>query len=1633
MAGSGSIDDRIVSMTFDNAVFEQKLTQTIASLDKLRASLDFANSTKGMQDLGNATKNFDMTHMAASVEGVSAKFIGLATIGITALANLTTRAIEAGATFAKSLTLGPITEGFGEFELKMGSIQTIMAGSGASLEEVNQKLQDLNAYSDRTIYSFRDMTSNIGKFTNAGVGLTESVGAIQGVANVAALAGANSEEASRAMYNFAQALSTGSVKLIDWKSIELANMGTVEFKQQIIDTAVAMGTLNKASDGTLTTLKGTEVTTKNFASTLNEAWFTSDVLTTTLGKFSDTSTEIGQRASKAATQIKTFSQMLSTMKESVGSGWATTFENIFGNFDQGTALWTSINDSFSKVVGSSADARNLMLKTWNDFGSRTVFFESLGDILGYLGDIIKPIKEAFRDIFPKKTGEDLIRLTQQFALWTDKLKIGGDTAKAIKTAFGALFAILDIGWEIVKGLAKVFFALADAVITIVSPLLRLAAGSGSVVTGFHEMLVEGGGIQAFFKGITSFIETAADAIGDFIGVIASFIGKLIPDLSGATEGFSKFWTALSSGFTQDEGGTWFENLALGIRNAVDAIKDFFDSISFGGSKKDELKETTEELDKTAGLATRLWETLKNVFRQIGDVFDGIIGGIGDAFKGLGNAIASALGTGNFDMVFDVLKTGLLGGILVYIRKFFRQGLKLDLGQGALFDKIGTMLDTVTAGLKSLQANVRADTLLKIASAMGILALAIIALSMVDAAALAKSMAAISAGFVQLTSVMLVLERSSMGGGSIKIMAMATAMIALSIAMALLVIPIKMLSTMSWQELAKGLIGVSVGMLVMSKAASAIGTTAGPGMVRAGAAMILISGALIVLAYAIKKFSEMNLTEMAFGMIQAGIGIGILIMAMRAMPDDIAKKGLGLLILALSLKSLANVVQLFAGISFGVLAKGFLSISVGLAAIGIAMQTMPDDMIQKSAALVAISAAMYIMGKVVEQIGSLPFGTLIKGVGGLAAMLAILAVAVLAMDQAEGGVAGLIAAAAGLLIIGHAIEQVGSIPFGELLKGIAGLAAALAVLTIASAAAPALMTLGTALLLIGGGLALVGIGIAAAGKGFELLAKFGGAGIEHLVNALQAFIREMPQFISAFVEGLIEAFVQIGNQAPKLVDTVKKLLLALLDAVSEIVPKIAKTLGEIISSFLKLVRQKVPEFVKTGFTMLMGFLEGLRKNIRHVVIVAAEIVSGFLDGLADEAPNMVSSIFNLFREIIKGVAYELGKSTTLFVDVGIALIDGLVDGVTQTLGKLLNFFIELPGKILGIVTDALGITSPSTKFLEIGVNIITGLLNGLIETVPKVLSWFIQLPLDILKAIGSLVTTLVPKGIELIVGFLKGIVDKAVDVLTWFAGLAGLILGKIGDATKWLVEKGKDILVGLLNGIKNKMEDVMYWFAGLPGTILGWLSGAIDWLFQVGKDIIQGLWNGVKQKWDALKGWFEDKAALIPRIFEDGTQSWSPSRLMHTIGEDVMLGLGNGLKAEWVPVSRWLDKTAGSITEKTKSAMNQTISALADNLDTMNEFNPTITPVLDLTKVNAEAKNLDRYLNISAIQPTVSMSRANVIASTASLTDTETDEGISEPKDVSFIQNIYAPEALSTNDIYRNTKSQIALAKEELKI
>lgn len=438
----GKSDDYIIKMRLDDSDYSSKAKQTVESLEEINKKAKMKDAQDGFKNLNKEISNTKLTGLAGAIKNISDRFTNMGVIGTAALMRITNEAITAGTRLVKSLTIDPIKSGFQEYELKMNSVQTIMASTGKSVGVVNKYLEELNKYSDDTIYSFSDMTSSIGKFTNNGVKLNDAVAAIKGIANEAALSGANANEASRAMYNFSQAISAGSVKLIDWKSIENANMATKGFKEELIKTALELGTIKKKFKGYETVTKNAKGetsdlfnATKHFNDSLAYQWITTDVLTKTLAKYADKNTDIGKKAFEAATQVKTLTMGMDTLKEAAQSGWGETSQIIFGDIKQSVQLWTGFTNAIGGLIDKSSKERNKFLKQslssgWEQFALK------VPDANKFKAAYIKIAKESGK--FKGKSKEDLDD-TYTFLKTLEKEKVSrDDIVKALEKQYKGL-------------------------------------------------------------------------------------------------------------------------------------------------------------------------------------------------------------------------------------------------------------------------------------------------------------------------------------------------------------------------------------------------------------------------------------------------------------------------------------------------------------------------------------------------------------------------------------------------------------------------------------------------------------------------------------------------------------------------------------------------------------------------------------------------------------------------------------------------------------------------------------------------------------------------------------------------------------------------------------------------------------------------------------------------------------------------------------------------------------------------------------------------------------------------------------------------------------------------------------------
>lgn len=444
---STTIDERVVEMRFDNKHFEQNVNQTLSTLDKLKAKLNLPGASKSLEGVQKAANNVNMNGLSGAIDTVQAKFSAMQVIGVTALANITNSAVNAGKRMISALTIDPVKTGFKEYETQMNAVQTILANTqskGSTIEDVNAALAELNTYADKTIYNFTEMTRNIGTFTAAGVDLQTSTNAIQGIANLAAVSGSSSQQASTAMYQLSQALAAGTVKLMDWNSVVNAGMGGQIFQDALKKTSEELGT-------------GAEAAIKasgSFRESLRDGWLTSEVLTETLKKFTTSganeyiseftglsveaieaelkkvegienetdalekaaeaiakksgkdkdaileSLKFAKTAEDAATKVKTFTQLWDVLKEAAQSGWAKTWQLLIGDFKEAKALLSPLADLLVGFINKMSDARNVILGSalGKGFTSLIEKFQDIGKTASKVTDPIKNVVDSVTDL-----------------------------------------------------------------------------------------------------------------------------------------------------------------------------------------------------------------------------------------------------------------------------------------------------------------------------------------------------------------------------------------------------------------------------------------------------------------------------------------------------------------------------------------------------------------------------------------------------------------------------------------------------------------------------------------------------------------------------------------------------------------------------------------------------------------------------------------------------------------------------------------------------------------------------------------------------------------------------------------------------------------------------------------------------------------------------------------------------------------------------------------------------------------------------------------------------------------------------------------------------------------------------------
>ena len=1650
---SKQIEERVVSMKFENNDFKSKTTETVSLLDKLKNALKLDGASKGLENVGSSAKKIDLSNVSNSADTLKGKFSALEVVGVTALVNIANSAIETGKQLLSSITLDPIIDGFHEYETQMNAVQTILANTsskGTTLEDVNKSLDELNTYADKTIYNFTEMTRNIGTFTAAGVDLDTSTQAIKGIANLAAMSGSSSQQASSAMYQLSQAIAAGRVNLEDWNSVVNAGMGGQVFQDALKRTAKAMGK----------TVDEAQSFRESLSSRDGNGWLTSDVLLETLKEFTGDMSEaelraqgytesqiqdimsMAKTAQDAAVEVKTFTQLMSTLKEALGSGWAQTWEIIIGDFNEAKELFTGISDVIGGMINDSAEARNQMLQGWKDLGGRIDLIESFKNVATGLFDIFKAIGGAFRDIFPPTTSEQLYNITSSIRSLTENFKMSETTLNNLRSTFKGLFAIIDIGKQLFVGLAKGISTVIGGSSSLASSILTVTGSFGEWLTALDNVIKQSDIINKIIQPLANNIRNLLTNVGSGMSSILTKLAEVRNSI--VAELNFKPWESFQN--CLNNLGEVFSYIGNKIDYVVKKVSEFISNIGSKFSGLDISGPIKSVFDGLSKLFVDQGKEVEDSGEKMSETFSKTM----DNFvSNVGKISIAALGYGLTRVLSSISrllnKEGGIGKVLEEIKDAFSNSM----------DKVTGTLDGVQKCLQSYQDRLKADILIKIAAAIGILAASIVSISLIDSNKLGSSLAAIGGLFAQL----LVASKLYSKIGSFKSSALKSSAVMMSMATSILILSSAMrkIGDLDVTQTITSLSAVLAMTAMMSKVASNMSKNGGS-FIKGSTGMIAFAFAIKILGSACKDLSGLDFTSMIKGI--AGLGSVMVEMSLFLNKTNFSSIGIksatGIVILASSLKIMASACKDFGNMDWSSILKGVTGAGAILAEVSIFNKytTNASGILKISTSMVIIAGAMNVMYHAMQNIGGMDWSSIAKSITGIGSVLAEVAI----FDKYSGNAQNVLKTSTSLVIIAgamnvmyHAMQNIGTMDWSSIAKSLTGMGGALAEISLFSnftgnaqniiktsvalgIMSGAMITLGDAfnsfgsmdlasigkgLLGMGGALAEISISLNTLPKNMPTLA----FGLIEVGTALNIIAQAMNSMGSISWEGIAKSLIATGvalteisvalNMIPK--DTVFTAL-GLTGVASALV-----TLSQALTSLSGLSWEGIAK----GLTALGGSL--------FILGQAIQLMSGCMGGVAaviavSAALNLlVPPILNLSTISWDGLIKSLLALAGTLATFGIAatVLTPVIPSMAALAGSLTLLGVATVGLGAGIALAGEGLLALSDAFLQLegtsaeGAESVTtaieaimqGIANGIpliIEKIGEGITAFLQYIVEAIPQFAEVVTTLItslcdvivnctPKMVSTVLQTLDqilnavvqwgpSIVQKGLDILLQ---LLQTLASKMGDFTNVAVE----ICVAFINGIANKMNDIVQAGFNLIISFVNALADAVrnnsgavadaainlinafieavgtmtSRFFEAGANAVEGFIDGLL----SMPGKLWDAGCSLGRKALDAAKASldinSPSKEMEQVGIFADMGLINGLKMY-----------SNKVYNSGYNVGKQALSAVKDSMKQMNgliydpNYNPTITPVLDLSNIQNGANEIDNMLNSSQFGTSVNL-------------------------------------------------------------
>lgn len=1679
---STSIEDKVVSLKFDNVQFSKGVGESQKSLEQLNKALQMKNGTKGLDDIESRASRFNLSALAEAPGAVAEKFSLLATTAAVALGNIASQAISTGAALLNSFTMQPIMDGFGEYETKMGSIQTILANTaakGTTLSQVTDALDNLNTYADKTIYNFAEMTHNIGLFTNAGLGVEESASMIKGFSNAAAASGTTSSAAANAAYQLSQALSAGTVKLMDWRSLTNAGMGNKNMQEGLVQIADAMGTLS--ANGT-----SAAKVQENFNDSLSKGWLTADVMSkylqimagdidaAAMAEMGLTEAQIEQfqvqqkNAEEAATKVRTFTQLIGTIQETLGSGWAKTFEILLGNFDEASELFTNINNVISPMIDGMSDARNALLQGWADLGGRKDIIDGLASAFNSVSSIIGTIGNAFKEIFPPIAAENLKAISEGFKNFMKALEPSEESLKRLGIVAKTVFAFLKVFVDTVSAGFRVMSAgVSRALQTVRKALDMLPVGSViDSLDGVGEKL-------ASWTGIADVAAKSIEHINNFFDFLDKQLEHLKPTITEAVKEFIAFFKVWTAGLSGADGG---EGFASKWKSTLEKIKNY-------------LSET-----KTA---------IVNFFKA--HYNPKALTNIADSIKASFTKLFDWLKSLSFiDVLKTVFATGGVSAIVIGLVKGFDAFMNVAQSFARVGNGLAGLLDGVRDVLKAYEADIKAEAIKKIAISILILAGALFVLSLLPLASLAAAVGAMGVSLAALVGGLYAMDKYTKDPK--KVLAMAASMVLMAAAVGIMAVAAKYLTDVPIEQLGaatgavtvlliamtgmtrvlagagKGIakhvlvmLGMAVAVYILAKAVSKIASIPEDRMYAAGA---VIAGLTVAIGLMTRISGSMKLSAgQLFGMVGVAAAVyilGLAIVKLGALEKEKLEQG-GLVVatilfamgifmtvgnfgkidkstiitfiaVAAAIAALGYVIYMLSALSETQLQDGTATVILIMGAMAVlarASNQSGDDKIKSVlniGAFVAIAKAVYTVGNVIISLGAMDRNQLIQGGVAVFAVLAMLALITFALTKIQPvsndvilNVLAFIGVAIAAKMVGDAIAKLAELPMEGVITAVAALLiamvalAGIAYLAEGSAAgAGAMLLLSIAVIALAIGLSiLAAIGLTGLAIGLIILAV--GLGVLIVAGYLAEGAALGLAILAAAILAIGLACVLAGVGVMALGIGMGMLVAALISAGAVTWSAIGKMTVALLA-FAVAGLAAAPAALALGAGLLMMGAGLLMGGIGMRIMTGA--IKPFIQAInqADQIGVVATGKLTAAIAAIGGAATLAAPGMMMF-GVGIALvgvgllafaIGGAAASATAALmGKAFGAGIDQVNAALTrmapVVTQfATSASTLMTSASTLGATVTSafmGISGAIASCIPLILMSCVMF-----RMLGSDVVTNIVTGLQTATPQIN--VALTTLVMTMFTTFVSrMALGQpLVYAGMMALASHISLAITRITGMVRIAINILV--MDMLSTLSNGLSNLGNSVYasamQTGYWMAEGLRRGFANQRGALMEEARSTAAAMLAAANAELKVNSPSKKFKETGYWAAKGLEIGWTDTAVKAVDAVSRTA----EEFDEAFRDIISSI-DMEEISDDINPVITPVLDLSEAKAGADDLRSMFSNESFRGV--QNAASGIGARPS--DQSSQNG--SQKTVVFNQYNNSPKALSEAEIYRQTKSSIS--------